>query len=839
VELATVAHPAAVADALASVVCAREQANRQGVEAVAARLADRPVLLILDNCEQVVEACATAVAFLLTRCARLQVLATSREPLAVPGERVWPLAPLAGPAAFELFVARAEAQRFTVTPDSEPAVAEICRRLDGIPLAIELAAARVGFLNPEQIAARLDDPFRLLSTGSRAPARRHRTLLGALEWSHDLLSESERIVFRRLAVFAGGFSLEAAEAVCAGDDVEPAAVADVVGRLAAQSLVGPSVPRGRCRLLDPIRAFARQKLEAAGESVRTRDAHAVWCVGLLRSLVRGQAGLERVGADYANLTAALDWTLSSGRTDDALDLTGSLIPFWLAQGRMTEGSAWLERALDAGTDAAPRLRIKALFGAGALSGMLGDFDRAAAAGQESLGLARSAGDRRGEARALNLLGFVASYLDPDGARTLLRDSTDAAREVGDQRCLASGLGLLGFVEVFQGNYPAARPYFDKCLAVAAEADDQQALRMALVGTGYVAMQRGAFAASEAALVQGLELARQQGDAFYVAIALCYLGELSRIRVDSKQAIQWAEEALAVARETGSTLMIGFCLSFLGRAVLEAGEPAEALVYLEEALALPRGTGNPGHWPWALVGLGRAHLALADLAQAGGLLDDGVAAAQARGHRLATAWALSCSARFARATGAPGTAAEMAHGALDLSVEMGHPAGTATALEILAGLALSGNTRPTAARPAYAARLFGAADAIRKLSGCACPPLDQADREADIARAAAALPAGEFTATWNQGAGLSVEEATAYAGRGRGSRRRPASGWASLTPAELDVVRLVADGLTNVEIGQRLFVSPRTVQTHLAHVFAKLDVHSRRDVTRAAADQAAR
>ncbi|MGH8975570.1 MAG: ATP-binding protein, partial [Acidimicrobiia bacterium] len=349
VELATIKDEAAVLEAVALVLSIHETPYRTLREAVVARLEPEPVLLVLDNCEHVIAACASEAGFLLEKCPLLHVLATSREPLGVPGEAVCQVPPLSVPSpgeehdldalsardAVRLFIGRADAGRFSLTPAVAPAVAEICRRLDGIPLAIELAASRIGFLTPDQIAARLDDRFQLLTNGQRGTATRHRSLLAALEWSHGLLSEHERRVLRRLSVFSGGCSLDAAEVVCAGQGVEGQDVLDLLGRLAAQSWVICELAgrTARYNFLETIREFAGTKLAASGEEASMRTAHGLWCAALAETAEQPLEGadqavwLERLEVDHANLCAALDWGLADGEADPALRIAGALVLF--------------------------------------------------------------------------------------------------------------------------------------------------------------------------------------------------------------------------------------------------------------------------------------------------------------------------------------------------------------------------------------------------------------------------------------------------------------------------------------------------------------------------------
>jgi len=423
VTLASPTDPVLLPLTVASALGLREAAGDASPAALSTFLAPRPALLVLDNCEHLIDACAALVDHLLAACPTLRVLATSREPLQIPGERQYRLAPLAVPdaehlpaldelarsPAVQLFLARAQAvsPRFALTAENAAAIARICTRLAGIPLALELAAARVRVLTAAQILDRLDDSFRLLTGGSRVVPTRQQTLRGALDWSDALLTEGERTVFRRLAVFAGAFTLDAAEAVGAAADLPLADVLDLVTRLVDKSLVvREDGEDGGYHLLEPVRQYAQQQLRAHGEGAATSARHATFYLALAEGATAALHGPEqvawlgRLAREGGNLRAALRGMAERGEREATMRLATALVPFWEAHGHLTEGRRWLAAALADGAGQMTTLRVRALAGAGRLAYLQAAYTEAVELDTESLALARSIGDARGIAAAL-------------------------------------------------------------------------------------------------------------------------------------------------------------------------------------------------------------------------------------------------------------------------------------------------------------------------------------------------------------------------------------------------------------------------------------------------------
>jgi predicted ATPase/DNA-binding CsgD family transcriptional regulator len=429
VALASLPDPDLVPQAVASALGVREASGRSLSEALIECLKIKELLLILDNCEHLIDACALLADTLLHACPGLRILTTSREALGVAGEASWPVPSLSLPntehqrpteelaryEAIRLFVERAKAAvpSFELTKETAPAVARVCARLDGIPLAIELAAAKTRVLSVEQILKRLEDSFRLLTTASRTADPRHKTLRTTIDWSHDLLSDEERALFRRLSVFAGGWTLEAAEEVCAGEGSEKDEVLDLLTHLVDKSLVlvsGGGDEEARYRFLETVRQYAREKIKESGEEPETQRRHAVLFAVLGMRAEPGLHSAEEVtwrrqlATEHDNLRAALAW----GAKHDpelTLQLAGDLWRFWWVH--LTEGRAWLERALVAGGGEAPApLRVKALGSASIVASMQGEVDRGEALAREAVDLAEQSGDRAGRVWGLLMLSFA-------------------------------------------------------------------------------------------------------------------------------------------------------------------------------------------------------------------------------------------------------------------------------------------------------------------------------------------------------------------------------------------------------------------------------------------------
>jgi predicted ATPase len=515
-ELGALSDPALVPKTVATALDVPEQPGRALTETLKDYLRPKSLLLVLDNCEHLLSACAQLADVLLKTCPILRILATSREPLGLPGEVIWRVPSLSIPSlkhlppieeltqyeAVHLFIDRATLSQpgFRITAGNAAVVAQLTHRLDGIPLAIELAAARVKALPLDAIANRLDDRFRLLTGGSRTGLPRHQTLRATLDWSYDLLSEQERILFRRLSVFAGGFTLEAAEQICVGEGVDDSDILDLLTRLVDKSLVIFDEPegQGRYRLLESVRGFGSDRLQESGEASDVRRQHRDWHLALAEQADRELRGprqawwLERLETEHDNLRAALEWSKAEEDGAEAgVRLTGALQSFWVIHGHDVEGRAWFEGALARSSDLPPSMLPKVLGGATLFAWRQGDFERAIALGEKGLVLCRELDDKENGAPLRIWLGLVAARQgDYERATALLEQSVSMCNDLGKKWLTSMALACLARVLLDQGNYERAAPLSMQSLALARDAGDKTRIAFSLHGLATVALRRG-------------------------------------------------------------------------------------------------------------------------------------------------------------------------------------------------------------------------------------------------------------------------------------------------------------------------------------------------------------
>ena len=840
-ELALVSDPDLVPRAVMSALGLGDNRGLDLRVRIAGYIGDQRMLLLLDNCEHVLGSTAGLLDALLRACPHLMVLATSREPLGVAGEAAWTVPPLSLPPADEestevilasealrLFADRAADARpgFRVDDDTAATVAGICARLDGLPLAIELAAARVRALSPERILEGLSDRFRLLTGGARTAVARQQTLEASVRWSHDLLSDGERVLFRRLAVFSGGFTLEAAEHVAAGDTLERWDVLTVLSDLVDKSLV--VFDGNRYRLLQTVRDFAAARLDEAGEAKPVRDRHAGFFLGVAESgtdhLARGlrTETLAALESDHDNLRVALQWVLATGDGERARRFVVALALFWKIHGHYSEGEAWCRRALDAVPHDSSPLRAGALWALGYLSlyGMELDSGYGVADTAAAATLARRLGDPGLLARPLADQGLVGIFTAPDAAVATLEETLGAARDAGDGWALASALGFLAFLWTWLRARPdLARPYLDELHALARRSQDAYWPIWGEMCAGITAWHEGRLAdarrALDAAHAECYVVGDPQLEHWCVAWhseVLIAAGEYEKARSLVARSLRWQRRSAACRSEP-----VQICA---GRVALAQGDLTEARRQVEEVTGYLRDYGIPFYVSQGDAVLGRVALGEGDLAAARTAL----AGLSAYADQFESPWAQveahSLQGRLARAEGHPVAAENRHHQALALCAQYEFRGMAAESLEALAALATAGESH------LEAARLFGAAQALRKSTGQQRWPLDQPAHDADTAAARASLGDDAFEQAWKEGAALSLEDAAAYASRARGERKRPSTGWGALTPTELEVVALAAQGLTNAEIGSRLFMSSGTAKIHLSHIYTKLGVVNR-------------
>jgi len=771
VALAPLIDPGLVLSTIAQALGVQEQGSRPLLEGLQDHLREKQLLLLLDNFEQVVSA-APVVAELLVAAPRLRVLVTSRTSLHLSGEHEFVVPPLALPdlrnlpppdrllqyGAIRLFVARAQAAHsaFVMTGENATAIAAICQQVDGLPLAIELAAGRSKLFAPQALLSRLRNRLKLLVGGAQDLPLRQQTLRGTIAWSYDLLGQDEKALFRRLAVFVGGCTLEAAEAVCTAHadlliDVLEAVAALVDKSLLRQETQADGQPR--LLMLETIREYALERLAASGEAEAVRRQHAIFFLRFSEEAEPKIRGAEhflwrtRLEVEHDNLRAALRWTLESQEAEMGMQLAFSLVAFWRASNQDREGRNWCEQVLaQPGTSARTAARAMALLAAGAMTMFQGDLPQ---------------------------------------AQLLLEESIAIGREVGRaaKRTLALALALLAYGALLQGNLGAARELAE----------------------------------------EGVRLFREVGEAWGTALALNHLGRATLELGDPAAARPLLEESAALFR-AGNMQRLAMPLNTLGRVALRQGDDTGARAYCEEALAVARATGDELFIAEALAELGTVALHVGDSGQATALYQQSLTLIWTRGYR-------ECIA------------------------------------EDLAGLAA---TASLLGQPERAARLFGAVEALREVSGIRLSPLPRADYDRAVEGIRAHLDEATFAQAWEKGRAMPLEQAIAEAlatqdepptgtkfpqvneeetssvvppgtplsqsPRALSPRRALKQHFGGLTSREREVACLVAQGKSNRAIADELVVGVSTVEAHITHIFTKLGFSSRAQIAAWAVDK---
>jgi len=841
IDLAPHADPELVGDAVATPIGVKPLPGMTSLRAVCGTLAQRRTLVVLDNCEHLLEACAEAATALLESCPGVEVLATSRAPLGVAGESAWRVPPLAVPEAparepveslsqydaVKLFIERAGKVRsnFVVTNDNAPAVAQICSDLDGIPLAIELAAARVRMLSLEQIAAGLADRFHLLTGGARTAQPRHQTLRASVDWSHDLLSDQERVLFRRLSVFAGGFTLDAAEEVCADDQLDRYAILDLLTALVDKSLV-VTVERGaavRYGMLEMVRQYALDRLEQSREHRQLRDRHLSHFAALAGE---AEPALVAPGSDRwlsildneaPNMAAAQEHALL---TDPivAMRIAVAHAMYWTLRGRVAEA----ETAYSAVLAAAPEpsaLRARTLWARAWLKLHGEGGQPAIALAQEAIELAEQFGDLSTIARALDVIGALGMFVDPVNSRPTLERGAELAREAGDDWALGVNLLDIGLTLLCQEREADAMPAFRDAYEVNARIDYGENLCWHWWGTGYFGFHTG----DRTRLREGLLLCQERSAELEHppawGIATTYLAVDDAEHGLAETALREITECMAQMIATGAGLTVQFVA--LGLANIQG-----ALGMLDAATAtlseLEAHTGGQLAMldQWTYCAWADVERLQGDLDKAERYANKAVELAMHTTNEAMLTRAKLAAGRSAAARCEYPAAESKIHEAIGVALPRGFRPLLADALAALAVVAAGLGSNEEALR------LLGTSDrAMKDLDGRTRWKPDQAALDELRARLEAELGPEPYA----EGLELALENAIGWARRARGARNRPERGWDSLTPTELQVVELVAEGLTNPQIGERMFISRGTVKVHLSHIFAKLGTSTRAEL----------
>lgn len=837
VDLAPVTSAESVVDAAATAVGLRGTAAPSRARVVE-HLAGRSMLVVVDNCEHVIDEAAALVAAVEARCPDVRVLATSREPLALRDEVVWRVPSLAVPIRedgrdlHDTDAGRLLLDRIRrVHPGHEPTdgdladLATICRRLDGIPLALELAAARTATIPPAVLAQRLAERFSLLDGGGRNVRARQRTLEASVAWSYQLLDEDEQRALRTLSVFTSSFPTSAAIEVIGGDERR---AEELVLRLLDCSLLADRTGRDhppRVQMLEAVRWFARERLVALGEAETALDRHLGWCVEQARSLGRqleGPAVRQAVTAleqDVDNLRAAMQRAIDHDRGADATRIITSTFWFWIWRGRIPEARRWLHRADASGADMQPDELVVVQWARAELTAHGGTrqapFDRIAL---DALARARDLGDEHTEGRLLMSHSRILAFSDPEAAMAEAEQGRRLCERHGDRFWAATALVSQSLAQTTLGRFDVAESFLDELRVLAAQLDHPQLVADEIARRVLVDRRAGRYDSVRGAVAAIDEVTEDLTDLSSRALVYAAAAFVDVVQGRASAALASVEDLADRYRAAGEHQYLpSFALPAM-EALIALGRPTEAL---DRFGALWSTASTNLHWR-IRMGQARAvaQLVSGDPAAARTSLLDVLETAHAYRNRHDAAIADRILAAIERADGEYGAAEARLHDALEVHVGFAHPQLAADVLEELAGLELDHR------RPGPAAVLFGAAATIRSDGAVAHRVGRQDAYEADLATLRTRLDEDDLARAWHQGAALTLAEAAELARRGRGRRGRPTTGWESLTATEAKVAELAAQGRTNPEIAEALIMGRATVKTHISTILRKLGLDNR-------------
>lgn len=846
--LAAINEPELVLPAIAETLDIQESADQSLFEQIAVVLQRKHLLMVLDNIEQVITI-APQIEELLAVCPSLKMVVTSREVLRVQSEHIFPVSPLALPdlkhlpsnedllhyTAIALFIQRVRTilPTFQLTPANVRAIAEICVRLDGLPLAIELAAAHIRLLPPQALLARLSQRLQLLKQSVRTLPARHRTLRSTLDWSYNLLSQDEQRLFRCLSVFVGGWSLEAVEAVWVGTQLiapsmtyESMSALEGVSSLLDKSLLLQNAQEGEepyLLMLVTVREYGLHLLAESGEVEEVRQAHALYYLTWAEkadSHLRGRQQTlwqKRLEQEQENLRAALQWCIEQEQAELACRFGAALSWFWHISGHWSEGRHWLEAALRlAGAKSPTLMRAKALRGAGDMASCQGDYLAARTWLEESVSILRELHDTRELTLSLSMLSAIIADNDVGTSRALAEESVALAKEVGDSWNLAFALYLMGLAVAAPASYTHANELLEQSVALLRQLGDKRQLSLVLSQFGKLIASQGNLARAETLCRESLALARELGYKSVLLRPLYDLAKVLRQRGEIDQATTLLQESLILVRDLGDRCLLAMILHELAYIARARQDMTQATTLLQESLILYQEMGETFLQAGALCDLGNLAQAQSDLPRATEMYKESLALSQQIGHQEALAWNL-------------------------------------------VGLAQLAGEQKQFQR---AARLFSAAQAISPLHAD-MEHIEWTNYERSLAEVRTQLGEQAFAVAWAEGRTMTPEQAltslTSLASLAThenvgptlavnlsgsslpvqppSQRSVPVHGETpypyALTPREVEVLRLVSQGLTNIQVAEQLIVSPLTVNAHVRSIYNKLDVTTRSAATRLA------
>lgn len=843
VELASLAGSGTVARQVADVLGISDEGDGSVTDAVCEHVGERTMLFVVDNCEHLLDDAARMIDTLLRRCPAARVVATSRQALDVPGEVVWRVPSMAVPApdatapidglaefdAVRLFCERAERSRagFALDDHNATTIATICRRVDGIPLALELAAARVRTMGVDDILQGLDDRFHLLSGGARTLLPRQQTLAASVDWSYDLLDARHQQVLDRVAVFAGAFTATAARVVA--DD---AGVIDALTELVDRSLVQLDDTEAvtRYRMLETIKAYGRARLAQSDDESSTRDRHLAYFRAVALDAETGIVGtdqqvwLDRLDHDLDDIRAALEWASRESAFESLLRIVAAIGPYWHARGHGNEAQEWYARALHEAANASPSLRGPVVWASAYQSYYAGDIPLAYERAEQALALARDCGDERTEARALDTIASVRQFSDAVGTQRDFLHAAEIAERAGDTWCQTDALQKAAYGDYYRDRWVEALALEAEAYELAQRLGNRFFLSWHFTLTGCAALRAGRLDDGRVDLDEAFAHAIAIGEPLTIAAAGS-LRVMAEISAGDIEAAEHNRDALVAA--LGDHAADGFGAVLVGysdaRLALDREDPVTAAAMsraLTDALLADDVLFPTKEF---VATLAVAHLDCGDA----GAARHAVATLRDIAARLQSDYDVGVAdlldAAATRADGRPDLGDRLARAALTTLTTAGAWCDALEALELLGGCVLDlGNATD-------ALRLFAAADTVRTECGWHGRRFHRRPHvERDVAAAREAL-GGAAADVFAQGAALSFEDAISFAMRARGTRARPSAGWAALTPTERRVADLVAEGRSNPEIAAALLMSRATVKTHVSHVLGKIGVASRAEV----------
>lgn len=828
---------------VASVVQALGLPGEQKLDQLKTYLKPRNMLLVLDNFEQLI-ASAEVVAELIANAPHLKIVVTSREGLHITGEHQYPLPPLTLPAsnakvssqelghyeAIRLFVQRAKAVKpdFALTKANAPAVVELCRQLDGLALAIELAAARIKLMSPQALLGRMDERLKFLTGGPKDSPERHQTLRATLDWSFNLLSDEEKQLFARMGVFAGGASLEAIEAVCG--EVE---VFEQLSSLVEKSLiVAGEEAEPRFGMLETIREYAVEKLEASPELGVLRERHARYFLKLAEASVAGLAGSgqpvlnKQLGPEQDNFRITLTWCLQ-GEVELGQRLAVALHPFWEIRGYFAEGRRWLEALLNAPGESPAPLRGTLFHAAANLARQQGDLEQAHSLAQQALQIRRGVGDTLPITQSLRILATIAAqHCDHQAAVAALEEALLLQRKLGDPVEMAGLLNNLGVMSQRLGQLQQARQYYQEALGLARATGNGYGLSFITCNLAIVLHLQGDLLGALEPLDEALAAAQKINAHRPMGEALLCRGHLEQDRQNYPLAQSYFEQALATHRETGARFEAAMALGRLGMLWVDAGRLEQAQPALDQALVELRSLDfklGVSHVLWAVA---KVYGLKGDQKTADRIHREALALARAVGSRELIAANLLGLALLAQQGGEQGTAFDLLAEGLP-QARVTYMRLTAAYLEAIAGI--------WAERGQYsqAAQLFGAVQALRQTIHTPIALVDRARYERDIAKVRDGLEQDSFNAAWNHGRAMGLDEAISFALGQASALAKTKSGVIDLTARELEVLQLLAQGHSTKKIASQLDISFHTANAHVRSIMSKLGVSTRSAATRKA------